>query len=134
MEGMDPSTQPHPTRFIMAITANSRYMFEILSSDELAAHPKSGLKTVVVSGTCTNADGVSFDFIATNNLDQRYPERFKVNWNGKAARMPKVVGFGIADDVRTGRKVTEELYFTRGARIAIARKCKELFPLWKQAS
>ncbi len=117
-----------------AITANSRYMFEILSSDELAAHPKSGLKTIVVSGTCTNADGISFDFIATNNLDQRYPERFKVNWNGKAARMPKAVGFGIADDVRTGRKVTEELYFTRGARIAIARKCKELFPLWKQVS
>ncbi len=118
----------------MSVTANSRYMFEILNSDELAAHPKSGLKTVVVSGTCTNADGISFDFIATNNLDQRYPDRFKVNWNGKAARMPEVVGFGIADDVRTGRKVTEELYFTRGARIAIARKCKSLFPLWKQAA
>ena len=134
MEGMDPSSQPHPKRFIMATTANSRYMFEILGSELLAPHPKSGLVTVVVQGTCTNADGVSFDFIATNNLDQRYPERFKVNWNGKAARMPQVVGFGIADDVRGGRKVTEDLYFTRGARIAIARKCKELFPLWKQVS
>ena len=118
----------------MAATANSSYTFAITSDEVLAPHPKSGLATIVVQGECTNPDGVSFNFIATNNLDQRYPERFKVNWNGKAARMPKVVGFGIADDVRTGRKVTEELYFTRGARIAIARKCKELFPLWKQVS
>ena len=48
--------------------------------------------------------------------------------------MPEVVGFGIAEDVRTGRKVTEELYFTRGARIAIARKCKEIYPRWKQSA
>tara|TARA_R110002073_G_scaffold306150_2_gene475351 strand:+ start:326 stop:685 length:360 start_codon:yes stop_codon:yes gene_type:complete len=117
-----------------ATTANSKYSFQILSSEDLAAHPKSGLKTIVVQGICTNADGISFDFIATNNLDQRYPERFKVNWNGKKARMPEVVGFGIAEDVRTGRKVTEELYFTRGARIAIARKCKEIYPRWKQSA
>ena len=114
-------------------TATSRYEFEILSSEALSgAHPKSGLQTVVVEGICTNADGVSFDFIATNNLDQRYPDRFKVNWNGNKARMPEVVGHGISDDVRAGRKVSEELYFTRGARIAIARKCKALFPRWKQ--
>ena len=116
----------------MATTANARYTFEITSSEALAAHPKSGLSKVIVSGVCTNADGVSFDFVATNNLDQRYPERFKVNWNGSKARMPKVVGHGIADDVKAGRKVSENLYFTRGARIAIARKCLALWPQWKQ--
>tara|TARA_Y100000310_G_scaffold318597_1_gene372885 strand:+ start:502 stop:894 length:393 start_codon:yes stop_codon:yes gene_type:complete len=118
----------------MATTANARYSFEISGSEALAAHPKSGLATIIVSGICTNADGVSFDFVATNNLDQRYPERFKVNWNGSKARMPEVVGFGIADDVRSGRKVSENLYFTRGARIAIARKCLALWPLAKQTA
>ena len=113
-------------------TANAKYQFDSTSSEALAPHPKSGLATVIVQGVCTNADGVSFDFVATNNLDQRYPERFKVNWNGNKARMPKVVGFGIADDVRSGRKVSEGLYFTRGARIAIARKCLALWPAGKQ--
>ena len=113
-------------------TANAKYEFDITDSEVLAPHSKSGLATVVVQGTCTNADGVSFDFIATNNLDQRYPERFKVNWNGSKARMPEVVGLGIADDVRSGRKVSQNLYFTRGARIAIAKRCITLFPLWKQ--
>ena len=116
----------------MATTANARYTFEITSSEALAAHPKSGLSKVIVSGVCTNADGVSFDFVAANNLDQRYPERFKVNWNGSKARMSEVVGFGIADEVRGSRSVSENLYFTRGARIAIARKCLALWPLWKQ--
>ena len=118
----------------MATTANSKYSFSINSEDVsvLPAHPKSGLAVVTVSGVCTNADGVSFDFIATNNLDQRYPERFKVNWNGSKARMPEVVGFGIADDVRCGRSVSENLYFTRGARIAIAGRCKALWPRGKQ--
>ena len=116
----------------MATTANSKYSFEITGDEVLAPHPKSGLATIVVQGICTNADGVSFDFIATNNLDQRYPERFKVNWNGQKARMPEVVGLGIADDVRGARKVTADLYFTRGARIAIAKRCITLFPLWKQ--
>ena len=118
----------------MAATANSKYSFSINSEDVsvLPAHPKSGLAVVTVSGVCTNADGVSFDFVATNNLDQRYPERFKVNWNGSKARMPEVVGFGISDEVRGTRSVSEGLYFTRGARIAIARKCLALWPLWKQ--
>jgi hypothetical protein len=108
---------------------NSSYEFEITSEEVLTgAHPKSGLLTAIVSGVCTNADGVSFDFIATNNLDMRYPDRFKVNWNGNKARMPEVVGLGIAEDVRGSRKVSSDLYFTRGARIAIARKCKGLFP------
>lgn len=116
----------------MATTANSKYSFDITDSEVLAPHPKSGLATVVVQGVCTNADGVSFDFIATNNLDQRYPERFKVNWNGSKARMPEVVGLGLSEDVRAAGKVSANLYFTRGARIAIAKKCITLFPLWKQ--
>jgi len=116
----------------MAATANSKYSFDITDSEVLAPHPKSGLATVVVQGLCTNADGVSFDFIATNNLDQRYPDRFKVNWNGSKARMPEVVGLGLSDDVRAAGKVSQDLYFTRGARIAIAKKCITLFPRWKQ--
>ncbi len=113
-------------------TASAKYTFDITSSEALRPHPKSGLATIIVSGICTNSDGVSFDFVATNNLDQRYPERFKVNWNGSKARMPEVVGLGIADDVRCGRKVSQDLYFTRGARIAIARKCKNLWPESRQ--
>ena len=115
-------------------TASLKYTFDITSSEALSAHPKSGLAKVIVSGVCTNAEGISFDFVATNNLDQRYPERFKVNWNGQKARMPEVVGFGIADDVRGTRKVSDGLYFTRGARIAIAAKCKALWPLSKQSA
>ena len=120
----------------MATTANAKYSFSIDSEDVsvLAAHPKSGLPVITVSGECTNADGVSFNFVATNNLDQRYPERFKVNWNGNKARMPEVVGHGIADDVRGTRSVSKDLYFTRGARIAIAKKCISLYPLNRQMS
>ena len=118
----------------MARTANSSYTFAITSDEVLAAHPKSGLPVIVVEGECTNPDGLTFNFIATNNLDQRYPERFKVNWNGSKARMPKAVGHGIADDVKAGRKVSEGLYFTRGARIAIAKKCISLYPLARQTT
>jgi len=117
----------------MATTANSKYGFELTSSEVLAAHPKSGLSTVVISGICTNPDGVSFNFVATNNLDQRYPDRFKVNWAGNQPRMPKVVGYGLAEDVTAaGHQVAEKLYFTRGARIAIAGRCKALWPRGKQ--
>ncbi len=112
-------------------TANARYTFDITGSEVLAAHPKSGLHTVVVQGICSDAEGATFDFVATNNLDMRYPERFKVNWNGNKARMPEVVGHGLDDDRKSGRKISDDLYFTRGARIAIARKCKSLFPISK---
>ena len=120
----------------MATTANAKYSFSIDSEDVsvLAAHPKSGLPVITVSGECTNADGVSFNFVATNNLDQRYPERFKVNWNGNKARMPEVVGHGIGDDVKGTRTVSKDLYFTRGARIAIAKKCISLYPLARQTT
>ena len=114
--------------------ANSSYSFSISSDDVsvLGAHPKSGLATVVIQGLCEDKDGNVFHFAARNNLDLRYPERFKVNWNGSKARMPEVVGFGIADDVRSGRKVSDDLYFTRGARIAIARKCQQIWPESRQ--
>ena len=119
----------------MAVTANSSYTFDITSAETLSgAHPKSGLLTAVVSGTCTDKDGNVFNFVATNNLDQRYPDRFKVNWNGNKARMPQVVGFGLADEqTAAGHKVSKDLYFSRGARIAIARKCKALYPVAKLA-
>ena len=112
----------------MGTIANSNYEFSIENTESKAIHPKSGLKTVVVQGICTNPDGDSFNFIATNNLDMKYPDRFKVNWNGSKARMPQPVGHGIDDDVKAGTVVSEELYFTRGARIAIAKRCRDLFP------
>ena len=109
----------------MGITANDKYDFNIETTERLAVHPKSGLHTVIVSGVATNPDGVKLNFVATNNLDMRYPDRFKVNWNGNKARMPEVVGHGIDDEVKAaGHQVTEALYMNRGARIAIARKAK----------
>ena len=114
-------------------TASSQYTFEITSSEALAAHPKSGLSVVVVEGTCTNPDGVSFDFVAQNNLDQRYPERFKVNWNGSSPRLPKQVGHGLEDERKAvAHKPSRGLYMTRGARIAIALRCKQLWPRNRQ--
>ena len=109
--------------------ANLKWTFSINSTERLGVNPKSNLITYAVSGVATSPDGEDSHFIATNNLDTRYPDRFKVNWNGSKARMPEVVGFGIAEDVREGTKVSDELYFTRGARIAIARRCKAIFPL-----
>ena len=116
----------------MATTANSSYSFSIESTEVRGAHPKTGLATIAVQGVCIDKDGTEFNFVATNNLDKRYADRFKVNWNGSKARMPEVVGHGIGDDVKSGLKVSEGLYFTRGARIAIARKCLALWPLAKQ--
>ena len=117
----------------MTTTANARYTFEITGSELLAAHPKSGLLTAIISGVCTNSDGVSFDFIATNNLDMRYPERFKVNWNGSSPRLPKQVGHGLEDERKAvAHKPSRGLYMTRGARIAIALRCKQLWPRNRQ--
>jgi len=106
---------------------NATYTFSIESTERLAIHPKSGLHTVIVSGVATNPDGVKLNFVATNNLDMRYADRFKVNWNGNKARMPEAVGHGIDDEIKAaGHKVAESLYMNRGARIAIARKAKEV--------
>ena len=115
-------------------TANSTYTFSIESTEVRGAHPKTGLATIAVQGVCTDKDGTEYSFVATNNLDKRYADRFKVNWNGSKARMPEVVGHGIGDDVKSGLKVSSGLYFSRGARIAIAKKCKDLFPADRQAA
>ena len=41
--------------------------------------------------------------------------------------MPEAVGHGIDDEIKAaGHKVSESLYMNRGARIAIARKAKEV--------
>jgi len=110
--------------------ANSNYSFSISSEDVavLGAHPKSGLATVVIQGLCEDKDGNVFHFAARNNLDLRYPERFKVNWNGSKARMPEVAGLGFDDESREGKVISDDLYMTRGARIAIARQCIALYP------
>ncbi len=114
-------------------TADSSYTFEITSSEQLARHPKSGLCTVVVSGFCTDPDGKRLAFVATNNLDMRYPERFKVNWNGSSPRLPKQVGHGLEDERKAvAHKPSRGLYMTRGARIAIALRCKQLWPRNRQ--
>tara|TARA_Y100000593_G_C4121468_1_gene242912 strand:+ start:78 stop:494 length:417 start_codon:yes stop_codon:yes gene_type:complete len=115
-------------------TINNTYTFSIDADDikVMAPHPKSGLPTVSIQGSCTSPDGDTFDFVATNNLDMRYADRFKVNWNGNKARMPEVAGHGLEDEVKAGRKITAALVIPRGPRISIARKCAQLFPLARQ--
>ena len=107
--------------------ANLKWTFSIKETKELAVHPKSNLVTWSVSGVATSPEGVDSFFIATNNLDPRYPDRFKVNWNGKNPRMPKPTGHGVDDEVKTAaHSVSEGSLLNRGARIAIARQCKLL--------
>ena len=105
-------------------TATGNYSFEILETITGPVNPKSRLPTITVVGNCTDKDDNTFGFVVANNVDSRYPERFKVNWNGTKPRMPVVVGFGLKDDVQAKDKVSDNLYFTRGARIAIARMAK----------
>ena len=107
--------------------ANLKWTFSIKETKELAVHPKSNLITWSVSGVATSPEGDDSFFIATNNLDPRYPDRFKVNWNGKNPRMPKPTGHGVADEVKAAaHNVSEGFLLSRGARIAIARQCKLL--------
>ena len=107
--------------------ANLKWTFSINSTERLGVNPKSNLITYAVSGVATSPDGEDSHFIATNNLDPRYPERFKVNWNGSKARMPLATGHGIGDDVvAAAAPVTAGFLLSRGARIAIAAKCKVL--------
>ena len=75
----------------------------------------SGLPTWLVAGLISDLDNPSVEplpFIAGNNVDKRYPERFKVNWNGRDPRMP--------EETCTG------LILGRGHRISIARLCKQM--------
>tara|TARA_R100000152_G_C6681714_1_gene115407 strand:+ start:196 stop:600 length:405 start_codon:yes stop_codon:yes gene_type:complete len=107
--------------------ANQKWTFSIKETKELEVHPKSGLITWSVSGVATSPEGADSFFIATNNLDPRYPDRFKVNWNGKNPRMPKPTGHGVADEVKAAaHSVSKGFLLSRGARIAIARQCKLL--------
>ena len=117
----------------MARIDNS-YSFSISSEDVkiLGVHPKSGLPTISIQGSCTSPDGDVYDFVASNNLDLRYADRFKVNWNGNKARMPEVAGHGFEDEVKAGKKITASLIIPRGPRISIAKKCRDLFPKSKQ--
>jgi hypothetical protein len=89
---------------------NNTYIFSISPDDVtvLGAHPKSGLPTISIQGQCTSPDGDVYDFVATNNLDLRYADRFKVNWNGNKARMPEVAGHGLTDEVKAGRTITAQ--------------------------
>ena len=107
--------------------ANLKWTFSISGTEQLGAHPKSGLLTFAVSGVATSPDGEDSFFVATNNLDMRFPERFKVNWNGSKPRMPQPTGHGIEDEVKAAaHKPTAGFLLSRGARIAIAAKCKSL--------
>ena len=118
----------------MKTTATGSYMFEI-DTDKvkiLPAHPKSGLVTIIIPGTCIDKEGNSFSFIARNNLDMSYADRFKVNWNGSKPRLPLEAGHGFGEETTSGQKISTGLYMTRGARIAIARKCIALFPTASQ--
>ena len=115
---------------------NSSYSFS-LDGDAvtvLPVNPKSGLPTIVIQGLCTDKDGNTFDFVASNNLDLRYADRFKVNWNGSKARMAEVVGLGLGEDRTSGHSISDGLFMTRGARIAIARHCITLYPTARQES
>lgn len=109
---------------------NGSYTFEIDGDTVkfLGPHPKSNLMTIVIQGLCTNPDGDTFDFVARNNLDMSYADRFKVNWNGNKPRLPEAAGVGFDDETKEGRRITPNLLMTRGARIAIARRCMSLFP------
>ena len=59
----------------MTTSINNTYTFSITSDDVnfVGVHPKSGLQTISVQGSCTSPDGDVYDFVATNNLDMRYP-------------------------------------------------------------
>ena len=101
-----------------------------LDNVEAVGHDiRTKLMTYAISGVAIHPEtGRRYNFCVTNNLDVRYPERFKVNWAGKEPRMPKMVGTGISEEVvaATGKKVTPSLYIGRGGRIAIARWAKNL--------
>jgi hypothetical protein len=75
----------------------------------------SGIPTFLVAGFISDLEDPSSEplpFIAGNNVDKRYPERFKVNWNGRDPRMPETTCTG--------------LILGRGHRISIARLCKQM--------
>ena len=110
------------------VNNNGKWTIEVKEIKQVGTEPSgiTGLVTYVVSGVATSTEGDVHYFAAQNNLDRRYADRFKVNWNGGRPRMPKVVGHGMDDEVKAASKVSRNLLMGRGARIAIARMCKEL--------
>jgi len=110
------------------VNNNSKWDIEVKEIKQVGTEPSgiTGLMTYVVSGVATSVDGDVHFFAAQNNLDRRYADRFKVNWNGSRPRMPKEVGLGLDDEVKEVSTVSKNLFMGRGARIAIARMCKEL--------
>lgn len=82
---------------------------------------------ISIHGTVKAPDGTSRKFIASDNVDPSYPDRFKVNWNGSKARMPVAVGQGLRSEViEAVGNADDGMYFGRGARISIARMAKNL--------
>ena len=111
-------------------TVGNKWDIEVTEIKQLGSEPSqiTGLHTYVVSGVATSTEGDVHNFAARNNLDKRYPERFKVNWNGSKRRMPEEVGLGFSDEDRAlaASGISKDLFMGRGARIAIAAMCKEL--------
>ena len=102
-------------------TANLRWSFSITDIR------RSATGQIAVSGVARSPEGTEHKFVATDRMDPRYPTRFKVNWNGLLPRMPKPVGHGVKDEVLACTAgVDEDLFRGRGARVAIARMCKDL--------
>ena len=56
--------------------ANSSYSFEITSTEKGTPNRRSGLRTFVISGTCTDKDGQTFNFVATNKLCSLSEQQF----------------------------------------------------------
>lgn len=102
-------------------TANLRWSFSITSVR------KSDIGLTAVSGLARAPDGTTHKFVATNGMDPRYPERFKVNWNGAHRRMPVRVGHGIPEAVMEATDgVDPGLWMGRGGRVAVARLCRQM--------
>jgi hypothetical protein len=100
-------------------TANLRWSFSITSVTT------SPLGTTAVSGIARSPDNSEHKFIASDNLDPRFPTRFKVNWNGMAPRMPRPVGHGVKEEVLACTEGHDpSLFIGRGGRVAIARMCR----------
>jgi len=109
-------------------TVGNKWEIEVKEIKQVGSEPSgiTGLMTYVVTGVATSTEGDVHFFAAQNNLDRRYADRFKVNWNGNRPRMPKAVGHGMDDEVKAASTVSSNLFMKRGARIAIAGMCKQL--------
>ena len=108
---------------------NNKWQMELNEINPVGHDIRTKLMTYAISGAAIAPEtGRRYNFVVTNNLDVRYPTRFKVNWNGKEARMPAQVGLGVAEEAVTvtGKKITPHLYMGRGGRSAVARWAKNL--------